>query len=231
MKLMCHSGPPDRGAPVPLPTQIAPVAASPIAHPDSVHGAPPQLPTVEVEAGFETLWNHDPSAALPQSALDEDDPAVILFTSGTTGRPKGAISSHRNLIAFLEMIEYSTLRQMVAHGLPLDAPRPKQVAITSSPLFHVSGLQSAALSGPHNGNKYVWTTGRFDPEQVIRLTFEEGVTRWGGITTQIWRLLEHPDFGKYDLSQIRSIGGGGSTFSPELQRLIREKLPEAAQTR
>ena len=193
-----------------------------------VEDDPPDLPTVEVETGFEKLWNHDPDAALPDVPIDEDDPASILFTSGTTGRPKGAISTHRNLIAFLEMVEYSTVRLLVAHGLPLDSPRPKQVAITSSPLFHVSGLQSAALSGPHNGNKYVWTTGRFDPEQVIRLTFEEGVTRWGGITTQIWRLLEHPDFENYDFSQIRSIGGGGSTFSPELQRLIREKLPSAA---
>ena len=81
---------------------------------------------------------------------------------------------------------------------------------------------------PASGMKLVWTTGRFDPKKILRLTLEEGVTRWGGITTQLWRLLEDPDFEPEKYRQIISTGGGGSAFSPDLQRTIREKLPQAS---
>jgi acyl-CoA synthetase (AMP-forming)/AMP-acid ligase II len=195
---------------------------------ERLEGRDPGVPTVVVEDDFDALWNYDLKAALPDAPIDEDDPAVILFTSGTTGRPKGAIATHRNLIAFMDMMKFSMVRTMAAHGLPLDAPVPRSVAIASAPLFHVSGLQSCALAGPYGGNKYVWTAGRFDPAKVFRLTMEEGVTRWGGVTTQVWRLLEHPDFDNYDFSQVTSIGGGGSVWSPEIQRVIREKLPNAS---
>ncbi|HKK52643.1 MAG TPA: class I adenylate-forming enzyme family protein, partial [Myxococcota bacterium] len=110
---------------------------------------------------------------------------------------------------------------------PREESPPPQVSILSSPLFHVSGFQAGALLGPATGAKSVWTTGRFDPAKILRLTLEEGVTRWGGITTQLWRLIEHPDFEPERFRQVRSTGGGGSAFSPELQRVLREKLPQA----
>ena len=110
---------------------------------------------------------------------------------------------------------------------PPDPDAPPMVSIASSPLFHVSGLQSVALMGPAAGTKTVWTTGRFDPVKIMRLTKQEGVTRWGGITTQIFRLLDHPEFDPDEYRQVTATGGGGSTFSPDLQRMIREKLPQA----
>ena len=61
----------------------------------------------------------------------------------------------------------------------------------------------------------------------MRLTEEHGVTGWGGMTTHVWRIIEHPRFGDYDTSSVRSIGGGGSVWSPELQRACREAIPHA----
>jgi len=201
-------------------------------------GIDPKVPTVVIESGAAATWGladfaslraGSAGAALPDGPVDEDDPVAILFTSGTTGRPKGAISTHRNLVAFTMLGRFGGARTMLMH--PPDpakaAAASPMVALCSSPLFHVSGLQSAAIAGIANGTTMVWTTGRFDPGKVLDLVVEHGVTRLGGITTQLWRVLEHPDIDRYDLSRITSTGGGGSTFSPELQRTIRAKLPNA----
>ncbi len=188
-----------------------------------------EIPVVRIEEDFPSLWKHDLEAPLPDVPIHEDDPATLLFTSGTTGRPKAAISTHRNLIAFLDMMQYALIRTITRLGVPLDAPRPRAVAIASAPLFHVSGLQSCALAGPYGGGKYVWTRGRFDPAKIFRLTEEHGVTRWGGVTAQVALMLDHPDWDEYDFSTVQTIGGGGSVWSPEIQRRVREKLPAAAQ--
>ena len=184
------------------------------------------VPTVVMERDYDALWHHRPGAALPDVAIAEDDPAAIMFTSGTTGRPKGAISTHRNLVSFVQLSFFSGARTALMK--PPTTPPPPSVSICSSPMFHVSGLQSAIIAGVASGTKYVWTTGRFDPKKVLDLAIEHEATRIGGITTQLWRIIEHPDFDQYDLSRISSSGGGGSVFSPELQRAIREKIPSAA---
>ncbi len=186
------------------------------------------VPTVVFEEAFAEYESYDRKAPLPDAPIAEDDPAAIMFTSGTTGRPKGAVMSHRNFIAFLQMnFCNGGLKYLMNPPTPEQAALPPLVGITSNPLFHVSGFQSGALMGPATGMKTVWTTGRFDPEKIMRLTLEEDVTRWGGITTQLWRLIEHPSFEPERFRQVRSMGGGGSRFSPDLQRTLREKLPQA----
>ncbi|MEM9174880.1 MAG: class I adenylate-forming enzyme family protein [Myxococcota bacterium] len=187
------------------------------------------VPTVVFEDAFAAYVDHDRAAPLPDTPIDEDDCAAIMFTSGTTGRPKGAMISHRNFIAFLQInFCNGALKFMLNPPGPEAQGLPPLVGINSNPLFHVSGFQSGALMGPATGMKTIWTTGRFDEEKIFRLTLDEGVTRWGGITTQLWRLLEHPSFDSETFAQVRSVGGGGSTFSPDLQRTVREKLPNAA---
>ena len=164
-------------------------------------------------------------ASLPAVEIAIDDPAAILFTSGTTGRPRGAIQTHRNFFAYLSCAYMIGARQFVRFpGESMDVGGP---TLASSPLFHVSGLHACAVMAVGAGFNHLWTTGRYDAEKILRLTEEHGIARWSGVTTQVWRLVEHPRLGDYDVSSVVSIGGGGSVWSPELQETCRTALPHA----
>ena len=164
-------------------------------------------------------------ALLPDVEIAVDDPAAILFTSGTTGRPRGAIQTHRNFFAYLTCAFMIGARQFVRFpGESMDVGGP---TLACSPLFHVSGLHACAVMAVGAGFNHLWTTGRYDPEKILRLTEEHGIARWSGVTTQVWRLVEHPRLNDYDVSSVISIGGGGSMWSPELQEICRTALPHA----
>jgi acyl-CoA synthetase (AMP-forming)/AMP-acid ligase II len=181
------------------------------------------VPTVVVEDDFAALVSHAPGAALPDTPIGEDDPALILYTSGTTGRPKGAVNTHRNVIAAVGLSFFHGLRMMMS-GLTPPSPDPP-VQLVTSPLFHVSGLHMAAVAFLVGGVRSVWTTGRFDPVTVMRVIEAERVTHWSFTPTMLHRVVTHPDVGRYDLSSLRSGGGGGAAFSPTLQRRAKEVLP------
>ncbi|MEM7141613.1 MAG: class I adenylate-forming enzyme family protein [Actinomycetota bacterium] len=189
----------------------------------------PGIPVVVMEDDLGELIDAGAGAALSEVPIDEDDPAAILFTSGTTGRPKGAITTHRNFIAYVSCAFILGARDAIRFPAGDDAPSDPPLRLAASPLFHISGLHSSAITCMASGQGNLWTTGRFDPEKVLRLTEEHRITGWGGVTTQVWRIIEHPDFHEYDTSSVQSVGGGGSVWSPELQRACREAIPHATQ--
>jgi acyl-CoA synthetase (AMP-forming)/AMP-acid ligase II len=191
-------------------------------------GEDPGVPTVVIEDEFDALWNHDLGAALPDDPIAEDDPALILYTSGTTGRPKGAINTHRNVSAALSLSFFHGARLMMSKppapgGLP-------NVQLVTYPLFHVSGLHMAAIAYLATGLKSVWTMGRFDPVNVMRLIQDHQVTGWSFTPTMLHRVVSHPDVERYDLSSLRTGGGGGAPFSRALIARAKEVLPALQQT-
>jgi acyl-CoA synthetase (AMP-forming)/AMP-acid ligase II len=183
----------------------------------------PGMPVVDLDADFDALWHHDPDAALPDVTLDEDDPAMLLFTSGTTGRPKAAVQTHRTIIGFVMSQSVIAARAMLLAGrTPGDGPPAARLAVF--PLFHVSGL-GTTVSGLLTGGTTVWPLGRFDAGRVIELTKEHGIAAWGGTSTHILRLLEHPDLDTLDPLSIQSVGIGGSASTPDLIRRTEEVFP------
>ncbi|MDG2308505.1 MAG: class I adenylate-forming enzyme family protein [Candidatus Binatia bacterium] len=190
-------------------------------------GAAPGVPVVEIEAEFAALEAHAPDAPLPTTPIAEDDAAIILYTSGTTGRPKGAVQTHRNVVALISLTTMGGLRNlMLAPPAPADTPAaPPTCLYVTNPLFHVSGLHTAAIMSMANGLRSVWNLNRFDAGETMKTIEREKCTSWAAMNTVVYRVLNHPDFGKYDLSSIRQLGGGGAPTSPELQRRIREGFP------
>jgi acyl-CoA synthetase (AMP-forming)/AMP-acid ligase II len=193
-----------------------------------IEGAQLPFPVLEIESDFESLWRHDPDASLPEVPIHPDDPATILYTSGTTGRPKGAVNTHRNIVGLTRIQIFHGVRNFLRRAAEGAPPQPTaNCALVNTPLFHVSGLYSGVVTLLATGVKTVWPTGRYDPVAVMQWIERERVTNWGPMGTMIHRLVRHPDVGRYDLSSLIMVGSGGAPISAELQARLREVFPNA----
>src|SRR3954468_7212420 len=166
------------------------------------------------------LLSGDP-VPLPEVAIDEDDPAVILYTSGTTGRPKGATHSHRNVVSLVQAQQH-----LASSRVPPGVVLPTARILNSTPLFPVSGLHSGVVAGLAAGSTTVWQPGRFDPAATLRLIEQERCTTWTTMPTTLWRVVHHQDAASHETGSLRHIGGGGAAWSPALQQKIREVFGE-----
>jgi acyl-CoA synthetase (AMP-forming)/AMP-acid ligase II len=186
------------------------------------------VPIVVVEDDFPALWSYAPDAPLPDTPIDEDDPAVILYTSGTTGRPKGAVQSHRNVLALVMVSQLNVERgRRLAPPPPGGLPARNKPFITY-PMFHVSGLHNSAVCGLAAGSTIVYHVGRFDPAAVLRSIEAERCTAFSIVATTAWRIVNHPDARTRDLSSVIQTGGGAAPISGALQQRLRELFPNAA---
>lgn len=170
--------------------------------------------------GTSADWASLPDADLPTVEIASDDPATILYTSGTTGNPKGALGTHRNLTSNILSSGYAAARSVLRRENALPEPA-KKVLLTVIPLFHATAC-SATLMGAIAGGHTIVLMYKWDPVQAFQIIEREKVNATGGVPTIAWQLIEHPDREKYDLSSIETIGYGGAPSAPELVKKIHE---------
>ena len=142
-------------------------------------GSVVSVPTIEIESEFAALSVGIGNVDLPTVDIEEDDPVVLLFTSGTTGRPKAAVLSHRIVIAFCMTQMMIGARARLMSNTPPD-PSFLPVNLAVFPLFHVSGLLATAVSSLYSGQTNVWPLGRFDLKRLSDLPIEKESTCGSG---------------------------------------------------
>ena len=166
-----------------------------------------------------------PGATMPMVEIHPDDDATILFTSGTTGVPKGAVSTNRGVMSGLFAFACRTTVEALrwAPDTPPDpstaAPSIPACFILTVPLFHVTGCVPVMLGSVTTGARLVMMH-KWDPLRALQLIEREKVTNFVGVPTMSQDLVSHPDFAKYDTSSLKNVGGGGAPMAPELVRKI-----------
>ncbi len=175
---------------------------------------------LEAIVGSPADYGDLPDGALPDMDILPDDDATIFYTSGTTGKPKGALGTHRNLCTNILSSGYSAMCGVLRRGETPPTPVPK-TSLTVIPLFHVTACSAGLMGAVYAGHTLIFMH-KWDPVEAFRIIEREKVNMTGGVPTIAWQLLEHPERKNYDLSSIEAIAYGGAPAAPELVRKIRE---------
>jgi long-chain acyl-CoA synthetase len=186
------------------------------------------LPMIEVRGEgrgrpwAEVLAALDRDAALPDVTIAPDDDATILYTSGTTGRPKGAVGTHRNHCTnILNTLLGARVAAIVANGGTPPEPdpgAPQPGALCTFPLFHIAGITSLSYT-PLTGGKLV-TQYRWDPVEALELVRREALTGVSGVPTVGRQLVEQAAREGGGLQTLAALSMGGAPIPPDLIGLI-----------
>ncbi len=188
---------------------------------------PPFAERFEDLVGPTSAYGRLPDQPLPDVEIAPDDNATIFYTSGTTGKPKGALGTHRNFLTNLMNLLCSQARSALRRGeIPQqpDPDGPQRVLLLSVPLFHATGCHSILVPTLAGGTKIVMMY-KWDPLRALELIERERCNHFGGVPAMAWQVLEHPQFKDFDLSSVESISYGGAPAAPGLVRRIGEEFP------
>jgi long-chain acyl-CoA synthetase len=167
-----------------------------------------ELVEVEPAAFAATLAELEPSPGVAETA--EDDIAVLLYTSGTTGKPKGAELTHLNLARNAEISSRTTCE--VGAG---------DIVLGALPLFHSFG-QSVGMNASLRVGACLTLVPKFDPGEALATMERDGVTHFYGVPTMFGALLHHPERERYDTSALRNCITGGASMPVEVLRGFEE---------
>lgn len=168
-------------------------------------------------------------ASMPVVEVDPDSDACIFYTSGTTGRPKGAQLTHRGCVNNIMNVAFANAVQPLALAYAAGkepgggAPEPIR-ALLATPLFHVTAnncvAQAATLAGGMLVHMYKWDAG-----EALSIIEREKITAFSAVPMMTRELMMHPDFATRDTSTLKTIGGGGAAMQPDLVGKVPERMP------
>ena len=164
---------------------------------------------------------------MPDIDLAPDDDASIFYTSGTTGRPKGAVNTHRNICSNQLSGVYLRVRTEYRYGREPVQPTEQMGQLISAPLFHVTGSLAMLCGSTLMGSKIVFMY-KWDADAAIRLIEKEKLNAFGGVPSMPLQVLESSIFANHDTSTIRTILFGGAPPAPELAARVKAAFPNSS---
>lgn len=188
-----------------------------------------RVATMDSLIGPANSWSNLEKIGLPEVELGPDDDATIMYTSGTTGRPKGALATHRAIISNMLNSLTCQMRMLLRRGEEPPEPDPNEqnATLLAIPFFHATGAFAVLIPSMLQGNKIV-SMYKWDAGEALPIIERETITGVGGVPAIAWQLLEHPERDNYDLSSIKAVSYGGAPSAPELVATIKKRFPEAA---
>ena len=196
--------------------EIAPLGLPhvlPIVYADYL-GAPTDLPVPDfVQAAGPPAWKEALAEHLEPGAhlAGPGDLAVMPYTSGTTGKPKGCMHTHTS-------VQATTVAYLYWRGA-----QDESVVLSALPMFHVTGMQ-AGMNAPIHVAATIVILSRWDRDCAGMQIQRAKVTNWSAITTMLVDFLSNPTLGRYDLSSLKVLGGGGAAMPEALARKLEEVI-------
>ncbi len=187
--------------------------------------------TPEASAGDATPFTEavaTSASGLESVSIDPDDDVCIFYTSGTTGFPKGAVMTHRSVIANVMNLGFFNALTAMARPNPkraAEAPGEKRpvTALLSVPLFHVTGCNCCLHPISAAGGR-IFLQHKWDAGEALEIIERERVETFVGVPMMSREMVEHPDFERRDTSSLTSLGGGGAAVQPDLVEKIEKRL-------
>lgn len=190
----------------------------------------PRVTSMETYIGEAKSWASLEDISMPDIPLAPEDDATIMYTSGTTGKPKGALASHRAIIANMFNALTCRARRYLRAGeaIPQPDPNPDNAnkTLLAVPFFHATGAFAVLIPSWATGAKII-SMYKWDVDKALPIIQNEKINSVGGVPAIAWQLIEHPDREKYDLSSINTVAYGGAPSAAELVSSIKTTFKQA----
>lgn len=198
-----------------------------------------KLPVIGVDTGgtplpagvdrLENLLTNTAADSFPDIDIDPEDLALILYTSGSTGAPKGVFSTQRNVLSALVTWLVAGIAVATVQGTLGRETEIQPAILLAIPLFHVTGLHSIFLLSLALGRKIVMMR-KWDVDVALELIQAEQITNFNGVPTMSMELMNHPRLADFDLSSLVEISSGGAERPAEQVATLIERFPGAIPT-